>query len=912
MAVILVTILVSFSPALFSDRSFAFRDAAHFYAPLFRWIQAEWGAGRIPLWNPLDDLGTPVAADVTSSVFYPGKLVFALPISFATAFKLFIVGHVLLAGITMYVAARSWRRGYPAATLAALAYAMGGNVLFQYCNCPYLVGAAWMPLAVASLPGTFQKKNGAGPWTLSVAMSLMILGGDPQAAYHTILLLVTYWLMYQWRRAWRDMDGWRVILKILTVAALLSAVQWVPSAEWAKASERYRADHPRTVYELVGGLAEKHQECREHETCQHPWHHGIVGNPTPNTHEHGIYSFSVGYWRWPELLWPNLSGQTFPVHTRWLKIIPAEGRAWTPSLYMGLLPVVLAITQFRFRRGQRRRRWLTGVVLLAALGGAGIYGGGWLCREFAYGVWGQPHTPDVGPQAGGVYWWMTVFLPNYVLFRYPAKLWCVAALAISLLASFGCDDLLRGPRRAPLKTLGVLLGTSLLMVGLLWFLKDQWTEWLSSVPADRLFGPLDVAKSRDSLLGSFFHTGLVSGVLGICCWLYQPDRKAARERSIAVDSADESQSKAPSRGSKNDCATLGSRRWFGGPSSFGMLLVIVTAADLLVSQRPLLELAPQATWETTSSHGAIGAREPWRVYRIRSLDWYPSCWSATNSADRLQACIARDVTTLAPRYHLLQQQPILGASHSLQPLVLAELMRLLEPVGGLTASQLQALRNLGVRSVYGPQSVGDHSQSLEGSLPRAWIADRIMLSDSPTPRTPAQIHRELERLFFRDGDQTNFRQLSTVALSTVESPRLRKELHDLATTNLHGSTAESRASERCEITHDDPQRVELEVELRKPGVVVLADLDWPGWQASVVHGNVHKPSQLEVFRVNGLMRGVSLGAGQHRVRFIYRPWRCYLAAATSGLAWTGVWLLGSLNLIVRFRRQLIGPVGAHS
>ena len=69
-----------FADAIFADRMFAFRDSAHFYYPLFQFVQDQWNAGRLPLENPYENLGMPLAADAAASVFYPGKLLFFLPI----------------------------------------------------------------------------------------------------------------------------------------------------------------------------------------------------------------------------------------------------------------------------------------------------------------------------------------------------------------------------------------------------------------------------------------------------------------------------------------------------------------------------------------------------------------------------------------------------------------------------------------------------------------------------------------------------------------------------------------------------------------------------------------------------------------------------------------------------------------
>jgi uncharacterized membrane protein YfhO len=77
---------------------------------------------------------------------------------------------------------------------------------------------------------------------------------------------------------------------------------------------------------------------------------------------------------------------------------------------------------------------------------------------------------------------------------------------------------------------------------------------------------------------------------------------------------------------------------------------------------------------------------------------------------------------------------------------------------------------------------------------------------------------------------------------------------------------ESPAGEAVvQVVSYQPEQVALDVALDAPGVLVLADTWYPGWQATVDG----EPAAL--LRANYLFRAVLLPAGQHRVLFEYRP-----------------------------------------
>jgi hypothetical protein len=84
-----------------------------------------------------------------------------------------------------------------------------------------------------------------------------------------------------------------------------------------------------------------------------------------------------------------------------------------------------------------------------------------------------------------------------------------------------------------------------------------------------------------------------------------------------------------------------------------------------------------------------------------------------------------------------------------------------------------------------------------------------------------------------------------------------------------------------------PDRIELSAQ--GPGLVVLSEVVYPGWRAWV--GGT--PAPIET--VDGLLRGVRIGAGLQTVVFDYRPWSLYTGALLTILG------LGGLGAVWRFK-----------
>src|SRR5262249_51558322 len=86
-------------------------------------------------------------------------------------------------------------------------------------------------------------------------------------------------------------------------------------------------------------------------------------------------------------------------------------------------------------------------------------------------------------------------------------------------------------------------------------------------------------------------------------------------------------------------------------------------------------------------------------------------------------------------------------------------------------------------------------------------------------------------------------------------------------------------------------RAMLDAVVELPGMVVLADVDYPGWTLTLDD----RPAR--VYRANHGMRGAAVPAGRHRLVYRYRPasFRIGLIVSGFGLAALGLLVVGSVR-----------------
>ena len=837
--VLLTPLLWLFRRGLFAGETFAFRDAAHYYYPLYSYVHERWKNG-LPLWNPLEGIGQPLLADPTAAVLYPGKLIFLFPIPYQLSFVLYVVLHLWIGGYGAYWCARCLRSRFHGALIASIAYELGGHVLFQYCNPIFCVGAAWLPWGLFFFERAVSKSPRVHGLLLAIVLSLMILGGAPQTAYHCVLVAALRICTLFIARHQESHRVWRRGIVTLGVASafavLLSAVQVLPSYEWANHSDRAIRDAPRSIWEW------SEQAIRRNEFSSM---HGMWRRPAPtDEHLREVYNFSVGPWRWSELFWPNINGEPYPVHARWTEFFPGSGRLWTPSLYLGLLPIMLALVRIRPFSGPTRVRWMSWMTFLAVGAALGEYGLGWLANEFNFAIDRVDHgKPSVLPGLGGLYWMMTVCLPSYISFRYPAKWWTVAALGISLLAAKGWP-IVRSVARWPTFKRPAVLAICCLILSLF---AAAIAVPSNKVPVNPIFGPFDALLSRQQILCSILHTMLIGTLL----WCVVRSR-ATQQRMF----------------------------W----------LVTITVVELAVVQGPLVVTLPASEWKLLSPSPGEST-----VYRCEPQRAYPPAWLDKGTINRFSELQRCDLGTLMPKHHLSVGVRSLRSSMSMMTADYHAIWQVCpRNKDGFCDPPLNLLGALGADTLIAPRKeyplnesreVGDAMANVvfhrnEQKLPRAWLVNRWEQLPSLVRPDRTSLLQRTRDVLTGESDTRNFRQLAIIEQDE----------------ELPAASAEISKTSVCKVVVDTPELLRLRAETDVPAVLVVRDQYYPGWQAYVSKSGEGVRRE-QVLRVNRVMQGLYLSPGAHTIEFRYEPVMVYCGAVLSAVSWMALMMYAGFCFI---------------
>ena len=851
-----------------------------------------------------------------AAVLYPGKIVFAL-LPYPWAVRFYTVAHVAVAWAGTFALGRTLRLSATAAGLAALGYAFGAPLLFQYCNIIYLVGAAWIPCGFLAVEWLIGQQRRWGLPALALVLGLQVLGGDPESAYVTVLCGVAYALV---RSAWDRPEsaqrrgryrcllllvGWAVTtLGVAYAAPRMTAPDWLPPRaillglgwgtvglavvwRWRQRGRGARLGPCLAVLCCASVLALVLAAAQLLPAWEYAAPTLRASGDTPGR----IYGFCVEPYRLLEAVWPDAWGRFGPENRSWVQALPPAGERllWTPSLYIGGLTLMLAGAGLGFshRPGDGGapawRTWLSLVAICAVAAGLGRFGGPLWVARWLPGVSAVlgPHDPPqpldrvdafLDDGAGSVYGLMAWVLPGFSLFRYPAKLMPFAALALAVLAGLGWERLEAGQTRMPQRWSRTGLAVTLAALLLIMTGRGPILTWLTrQLPAGGEFGPVDPRAALAATVRGLVHGGLVLALgLALC-------RLAPRL-----------------------------------PRCAGVVALLGMTLDLGIANAPLVWTIPQADLETTpraltlikeaQADEEFSMPGPFRVHRMGMVA--PGGRARDTTKERLRAAIAWERDTLDPLLGLP-----LGLEYTLCPSVLDRDNYALFFGGGAAAPasprgvasgpylyriprsgySLWNSRyvimpvssngwigiNGGLERLYPPSEVvADAEQARRwiaeqdwqllcnrNAHPRAWLVHSLFVRPpTANPNDPGQLELMKDLVYQTDPlwrePGSPLLDLRAIAFVETDQPR-----------TLAGTSSRTGVSpgESVTITRSEPQHVELAAELKRPGLVILADAYDPGWSLTI------DGAPAPIFRTNRLMRGAAVKAGRHTLAYTYNP-----------------------------------------
>ena len=336
-------------------------------------------SGHLPLWNPWLGMGAPLFANYQSALLYPPNwLLLATDIAWGQT--LLVLLHLIWAGFGMALLARSLGLGTFAQAISGIAYAMSGYLVARSGFLSINATAAWLPWILYAAEGLVRTAGTSSVassgllrslrWRAAALLGLVLglqwLAGHAQVAWYTLILLVV-WVIY---RARSNSVLIRSAVLTLAVAAALgfaiAAVQLIPTLEYASISNR-------------------------------------AGDLDPE------FALTYSFWPWRALglVAPDLFGNPGTADY-W-----GYGNFWEDAIYVGVLPLLLAIGALATKGIGRIKWFLLGVATIAFLFGLGS------------------NTP--------IFKFLFQYVPTFSAFQAPTRwnLWLVAAF--SLLAGFGAE-----------------------------------------------------------------------------------------------------------------------------------------------------------------------------------------------------------------------------------------------------------------------------------------------------------------------------------------------------------------------------------------------------------------------------------------------------------------------------------------
>lgn len=204
--------------------------------------------GLLPLWNIFSFAGTPLMANLQSSVFYPINILF-----FFLPNQLAWLGYILLqpimATLFMYLFIRSCNLSKIAALIAGLGFAFFGYVMVWFEMGIIGHTALYLPLILWALQRFSQTSKSFYLGFIALGIFFSILAGHAQTAVYCILMATLYLLVILFPKL-KNKARWQSLLALF-LGILLASIQILPTLELMIYSARDSTNSAETFFNYI-------------------------------------------------------------------------------------------------------------------------------------------------------------------------------------------------------------------------------------------------------------------------------------------------------------------------------------------------------------------------------------------------------------------------------------------------------------------------------------------------------------------------------------------------------------------------------------------------------------------------------------------------------------------------------------
>lgn len=163
---------------------------AYYNFPINKLVGKLYLSGKLPLWNPYQACGTPLAAQYSSRVFFPYQILEdILPYYF---WDYFILGRLLIAAFFTYLFLRTLSVSVSCAFLGGVFYAFSGTFTWFATLEDFVNVAMMVPVLLFSFEMLIKTKAHFYIGISAIALALSILAGQPEVTLYQLLFVACY------------------------------------------------------------------------------------------------------------------------------------------------------------------------------------------------------------------------------------------------------------------------------------------------------------------------------------------------------------------------------------------------------------------------------------------------------------------------------------------------------------------------------------------------------------------------------------------------------------------------------------------------------------------------------------------------------------------------------------------------